>query len=164
MDISAMTKNVKFSIEAKHPLCAKLLAKAGLLRSDSELVNVIRTRNTMRVNSSPHDDSCGRVNYQYFKRDHYQEGLNEVEDSIFSGEKFFEIAFESAFALEVRDLLELDAEEYHNWKVSYKVVKRDYAYETVAEFSVVFFNSKEDREAVISESLSYPYNDGYVKD
>jgi len=161
MDISVMTKNVKFSIEAKHPLCAKLLAKARLLRSDSELVNVIRTRNIMKVNSSPNDDSS-RINYQYFKRDHYQEGLNEVEDGIFSGDKFFEIEFESAFALAVRDLLELDAEEYHNWKVSYKVKKRDIAYETVAEFSVVFFNSKEDKEAVISESLSYPYNDGYV--
>jgi hypothetical protein len=157
MNISATTKNVKFSIEAKHPLCAKLLAKARLLRSDSELVDVIRTRNIMKVNSSPNDDSS-RINYQYFKRDHYQEGLNEVEDELVSGER----AFEFEFALAVRDLLELDAEEYHNWKVSYKVVKRDIAYETVAEFSVVFFNSKEDKEAVISESLSYPYNDGYV--
>jgi hypothetical protein len=149
MDISVMTKNVKFSIEAKHPLCAKLLAKAGLLLRDSELVNVIRTRSVMKVNSSPHDDPS-RVNYQYFKRDQYHEGLD--------GEK----AFEFEFALAVRDLLELDAEEYHNWKVSYKVEKRDIAYETVTEFSVIFINSKENREVVIGESLSYPYNDGYV--
>ena len=151
MDISVMSKSVKFSIEAKHPLCAKLLAKARLLPKDSELVHVIRARNVMKVDSSPNDHPI-RINYQYFKRSQTHEGLD--------GEK----AFEFEFAYAVRDLLELNAEDYHRWNVTYKVKKRDIAYEPVVEFSVIFFNSREDREAVISESLSYPYNDGYVKD
>ena len=147
MDISVMTKNVKFSIDANHPLCAKILAKARLLPKDSNLVHVIRARNVMKVDSSPNGAPC-KINYQYFKRDQYHEGLD--------GEK----AFEFEFAYAVRDLLDLNAEEYRRWKVTYKVEKRDIAYETVAEFSVVFFNSKEDKEAV--ESFGYPYNDGYV--
>ena len=157
MDISVMTKNVKFSIGANHPLFAKLLAKAGLLPSNSKLVDVIRTKNIMKVNSSPNGIPC-KINYQYFKRDHYQDvtdGDKEILENL---------NFELEFALAVRDLLDLNAEDCHHCKVTYKVEKRDIAYETVAEFSVVFFNSKEDKEAVISESLSYPYNDGYVKD
>ena len=157
MDIGVMSKNVKFSIGANHPLFAKLLAKAGLLPSNSKLVDVIRTKNIMKVNSSPNGIPC-KINYQYFKRDHYQD-VTDCDKEILEN-----LNFELEFALAVRDLLDLNAEDCHHWKVTYKVEKRDIAYETVAEFSVVFFNSKEDREAVISESLSYPYNDGYVKD
>ena len=153
MDISVMSKSVKFSIEAKHPLCAKLLARAGLLLSDSELANVIRTKNIMKVNSSPNGRPC-KINYQYFKRDHYQD-VTDCDKEILEN-----LNFELEFALAVRDLLDLNAEDCHHWKVTYKVKKRDIAYETVAEFSVVFFNSKEDKEAV--ESFGYPYNDGYV--
>jgi len=153
MKIGDVTGMVKFSVGINNPVCAKLLAGAGLLPSDSKLSGVIRSRNLIKVDSAPHDDPS-RINYQYFKQDNYDEWTDKIADLV-SDDRSFEFLFANA----VRDYLGLDEADYFHYIVSFRVKKRDIRYEPVVEFSVIF----NDKEIAVDESLGYPFTDGYAE-